>query len=193
MWGDLVRAIDETFQRILRWVYPGGLVLTLLYIGNKAGNVCYLNNFINFNNLSIVQLIVVFIIGAFIYLFQAGVFNLIPSFITVKLNWNINAAGGSQTVKWLRSFAGHFDKWAISATKRWSGNDPKGTPRIDNYLNYAWSIYHSIAITSYITLIFFICLHLWWYIFLSAAFFCGAVVYFAFLSRIPNKTINIDY
>jgi hypothetical protein len=96
---DLSKVIDSivaNFERFLRWVYPGGLTVALLY----AANPTFLKDQVydKFGGWGMV--IGGLVAGAVVYLFQAYVVSWIVTFIFILLKWDVRQ--GLQVGYWPR-------------------------------------------------------------------------------------------
>jgi len=178
--GDLIRAVDSSFQRLLRWVYPGGLLLVLLYIASEKDLIGWELQ------LSSLLIVVVFFAGATLYLFQTTVINQIISTFATLTRLEKNAIDdNARPMRGFIAIANFFDKWAREAEIRWPPH--RGDIQrddIQSFLNYRWAVYHATLITGWLTLIFFIYFELWGFIAISVIFCVGAIVEFVYLCRI---------
>ena len=86
--AGLQELIGASFERVLRWVYPGALILVLLRLSRP-------DSFLEIVNLEDLagpwELIVVgFVAGFAAYMLQGYVINYVISHIFQVLNWDVN-------------------------------------------------------------------------------------------------------
>lgn len=186
-----------SFERLLRWAYPGGLFLLLLYLGRPedfyavsavGGNTWFLL----FGGL---------IIGAAVYLVQVNVLTQLLSALAQWLRWDVGTHPGTNSqqarhlrpVAWLpglrRLATDWFDPQAhvIERRQRIARNP-------DTYQDYAWATFHSTMVTGWLALLFFFTrensrlLAGAWYVICAAAglLLIGACYLFLRLARVRS-------
>jgi hypothetical protein len=160
--GDIVLSLEKSFERILRWAYPGLLFTLLLYL-SKPIRFQELAAVLGFPQDTIWGLIIVGItIGAILYLFEANVVTQIWSSLAQYLHWESNThpdVTQERTVKYpaprgrfLKFLAlKWFDPQAISVGKQASDYSDFDM----GYMDYAWATYHATSVTGWLSLAFF--------------------------------------
>lgn len=167
--ADAIDTIFTHFERLLRWFYPGGLILVLLWMSRPT----------DFNRLAdgatvggaVVttpsvdgpwDLIVGALIAGFAaYLIQHGVINQVMSLLWPPLVPEGDAGQGSvggkrsrvlEIIKIWHWLDRRLDRVAENTRNRWSDGLPKN---LQNYLNYAWGVHHAVMMTGWLTFVFF--------------------------------------
>ena len=126
--GDLIRAIDQSFQRILRWFYPGFLLMTLFYMSKP-------NDFrMVLTKIDLVPMLIVFLtLGALLFLLEHSVIHEILCALRQLL-----------FVK--KGFCKYRTNLAVKA------KNSKGKEQCENrsntYENYIWSVQRATLISS---------------------------------------------
>lgn len=183
-----IDSIFRNFERILRWIYPGALFLSLLYLSSPN---CL--NFIKEVEAVHSWLLLLFavIAGCIIYLSQQVITQLFSLLITgsrwewepdhEKLHW-----GCCRYIA--RCF---FDPWADLTISRF-----KPQKHLDSWLNLAWARYHATFITAWLILIFFFfkssqsilsLIQPWIVFFFVAILLFGSILQFLWLTRITIR------
>ena len=142
--GDL---LGKSLERLLRWVYPGVLLLGLLFLAD-------INVFRKFDREFYVWVAVgfVWIAGFVIFTLQRFVVN---EFITLLLDfrgWNSLPRANRRPFldgpfPWLCSY---IDRLAKSSGDRFGQTGETRAGKIGDYLNERWGISHAIAITAWL-------------------------------------------
>ena len=154
---NLIDALGKSFERLLRWIYPGALFLVLLYLSSPP---C-INVLTSINGIAGVWglVLVAVVAGMAVYIAQAYIFNQIvslcfsPSGLLHKKTKTLNRGKAKKLAK----FA---DTWGEGAWRRWGIQteqltDRHAIERLNGWLDYAWSAYHAGCITLWLTLTFF--------------------------------------
>ena len=149
-----IESVFKHFERLLRFVYPGALLLTLLYLSSPNFGCLKCLSYVNEIDKGIETndlwpfLLVVTVAGIVIYYFQQLVITAFISIFTVKSGWQLEPDPDKLPWKCCRKLAGHCDGLIKTIIYRWYGE------KLDSYFNYAWAINHAAFITSWLTLIF---------------------------------------
>jgi hypothetical protein len=151
----MVDSIFKNFERLLRWFYPGILLLILL----PLSQLNTIDEIQTYSKDSFwLFMIVVFGIGAAIYLGQ-NVLNQIISIITELTKWDVamNLDGDPDIilygerrppVKWLRWLAPFFDKQAGEIERKIARD--KQSDNKSSLMDYLWGTYHATSITAWL-------------------------------------------
>jgi hypothetical protein len=144
--GNFIEALGKGFERLLRWFYPAGLFLALLYLSMPL-------SFNNIREIKIVPdpwplIIVAIVAGMASYLIQAYLVNNIvslcysPSGLLYKNKEELNG----KLTKWFVEWA---ERWGETAWRRHGINNINRRERehLQNWLDYSWSTYHATFIT----------------------------------------------
>jgi len=201
--GDIIRAIDESFQRLLRWVYPGFLILVLLYMSKP----CYFKFFISNQYMGSAGIIIgCLTLGVLAYIIQYSIIAQILNFISKACMWDPNlgrwpddnmissCAIGKSRVRCKR-IAKCFDMQAGPIEREIQKEQDKQ----DKYRNgnsslmdYRWAIYHATSLSGLLIFVFW-CIRSehsilnqmnFWPILTAIILFIFSVLYYMLLSRV---------
>ena len=143
--GAFVEALDKGFDRILRFVYPGTLLVVLFHLFNPD-LICKLQQ--TFSIWGVVVFAVVS--GTAIFLVHFLVLNWLISivFLTLGLLYEDKPRGCKARL------ADWADKWSVPTWHRWGINRDRhvGLKRANNWLTLRWSYYHAACMTLWITM-----------------------------------------
>ena len=126
-----IDAIGRNFERMLRWVYHGGLLYFLLVLNGKITFIIEVfpeQLLPKQNGIAWALLIFFLFSGAAVYIFQAYVVNMIIWIIAVRKHWPINANGEIKS-KLLLKIEPHFRQSAKTTLARFGKPDKK----LDDY------------------------------------------------------------
>jgi len=145
-----ITAIDNSFQRILRWIYPGVLFFVLLYISNDDA-ISNMGDNIGFSgNIIWILLIGSFGVGSIIYLIEQYVINdFIALVVTLFSKIQRLSDIGNKTGDWL--FGGDARKTKARYESK-GGHEFKD--KLSGYMDYSWGACHALAITGYLIFVF---------------------------------------
>lgn len=205
-----ITAIDRSFQRVLRWIYPGILFFLLLYVSNYAA-FKKVGDSLGFpaNNVWGV-LIGSFAIGSVLYLLQQYVINELISLVVcwfnkrskirTCFNWLNKCSKIRTCFKWAGDFF-DFEKQAKKAAARYATRAER-----NGYMDYAWGVHHALVLTGYLIIAFeFIDSnsHIYDQIPSLSLWFASAFVIFGFILNaklrvyggilFPLSSMDIDY
>lgn len=158
--GDFVSSVYGTFERFLRYVYPGFLFLLLLYLSQRDG-YCLINAFGgNIWFLFVAGLI----IGMAIQLIQAHVVTGLLNIIFKPLNWDVNVhtqVGCNPTIIvghkklqpeccCLKCIAKHYFDPNARVVERRCKNEQNHY----SYLDALWARFHALSNTGLLFILF---------------------------------------
>jgi len=139
-----ITAIDKSFQRIIRWVYPGILFFGLLYLSDyDAFHELSIN--LGFPKQNIWGILLgSFVIGAALYLVQQYLINVSISIVVFIL----------AKIEKLRNLVCSINMWFFleGAKKMKARYETKD--KLNGYIDYNWGIYHALSLTGYLILAF---------------------------------------
>ena len=157
---NLVDSLGRSFERLLRWVYPGALFIVLLRLARPA----------DFETLATIKLagdeslwgllVGGIVAGVIAYLLQGYVVNVVVSGVFIYLKWDVNVPFDrpqwvQRVLGWwgIRQVASEFahlvDAMARNSRRRWES-------KLSNWLDYVWGVHHATAVTGWLTLFFYL-------------------------------------
>ena len=153
MQTDWISSIYDSFERLLRWAYPGMLFLVLLYV-SKAKAINLLQKIEGY---PWILALVVIVSGAVIYLFQINVITQTFAALAQSCRWD-----SVTHPKYTNKNAPHpkprgflqplAEKWFNHQARDIEIKHKAGSN--SSYLDYAWAVYHAASITGWLGLIF---------------------------------------
>lgn len=153
--GGLVESLGRSFERLLRWLYPGALFLVLLYLSSRSV----------FNSIRRVQdpwalVFVAIVAGMVTYLLQTYVVNQFISLLFDLPCLRLLSTDTEQLKGRPKCLAEGAARWGEPAWRRWGiswheRSDEQAKERLNSWLDYSWSTYHAGFITVWLTLVFF--------------------------------------
>lgn len=180
-------SIFKNFERILRWIYPGALFLSLLYL--TGSDILNFIRKIEPNHSWFFLVLVAAVAGFVIYLFQQQVIAQFISFFTMLSDWDKESDPSKLPWgKYCQKMAKHADKWVTATIARW--NSPE---LLNPYLDYAFARYHATSITAWLTLLFLMVkspgsalslIPLWVVILFAVSLLLGSIWEYLWLSRV---------
>jgi hypothetical protein len=152
--SNSVGSLLDHFERILRWIYPGLLVLTLWpgKIGSIVGNMDYRgDSFWPF-------FLVAIGIGAGIYLVQYSVVFQILNIKAQKIGWDVakytydydpNGLRPMPSTPFYYRMAQLFDPQVTEIERKIKRDEESGNKK-SSMMDYQWGMYHAISITGFL-------------------------------------------
>lgn len=143
---NVIDAVGRNFERLLRWAYPSGLFLVLLYLARPS----------DFAKLALVMppwglVIGGLVAGAIAYFIQGYFFNQLATIFFVWIRWDVNIRWDTEgeavanPSNWILQAS---NAMAQNAGARWKATN-EGY-RLLNWLDYAWGVHHAMAITAWL-------------------------------------------
>ncbi len=184
--GDVINSIDRSFQRLLRWIYPGLLIAVLFYLSQPS----LYKRIVNCNQVGIWGYLVGCItLGCLAYLLQVYFIQqvlLLTVFRTWKVDTDTNKRPERKLAKYLE-----IDKKADEIEQR---GYAKGTYNGTYYMDYIWAITHVLFISCWLIIIFLFnneessLFHLikGGVIWLAVVLFISAMYQFAIVTRVTD-------
>jgi len=155
MGENSIGGIIKYFERILRWLYPG-LLLWLLFLA--IGEHTFFKEVLEVSIWAF--LLLLFTLGAVIYLIQSGILTQFISYFTLWPDWDI-AANENDDPDAVCKQPRPIPRWrccnwfAVKVFDKHAGEIERKIFRDKSYsiMDYQWGVYHVLSITGWLTIV----------------------------------------